>query len=1019
MSWNIGNRPATKQWRLNASLLNDKEFIAFIKTELKNYLDTNTSPEISPLTLWDCAKAYIRGRIISFTSARKRKREEKQRELEDKIRQLEQQHKRNSTSSLLNNLKEARRDLNSLINEKIEGNLRFTNQKYYENGNRASRLLAFRLKKQQSSNIVQKLKENNSTLTKPDEISKSFAEFYKNLYKNTDTCTNDEELAQFLKDIKLKELPESMARELDEPIKDLEIRQIISTLKSNKSPGPDGYINEFYKVFIESISPLLLDAYHHALKSGTMAPSWREATIVVIHKDGKDPTKCQSYRPISLLNTDLRILTAILARRVNKMTTEIIHPDQTGFIKGRYYGDNIRRLFNLMTHPKVKEEESMILSLDAMKAFDRVSWQYLIQTLKRFQFGPNFIKWIQTLYSDPQSAVKVNGFLSDRFTLERGCRQGCSLSPLLFDISIEPLAQLIRDNDNIRGVTINGEQHKISMYADDVLLYLTKPVTTIPCLKDIILTYGYFSGYKLNVDKTMAMDIGGNISDTTKLQSGFNWPINGIKYLGIHIPLSLERLYDFNYKSLIHNISKDLDRWSILPLSLLGRIESVRMNVLPKLLYLFQMLPIDIPKTTFDKLDKLISIFIWQRKRPRIRLKVLQLSKAKGGLKLPNLRYYFWAAQLKPLIIWLQDLSYTRWLNIEKSLCERPIQALPFLDVHPSKISMGVWTKITLKIWKTIISTFGLPKTISALTNIGYMNDFVPSKLDTGFRKWSEYGLTNLHELHNAGNFKSFTQLSEEFKIPRTDFFRYLQLRDFLLKHKDWDKVTKPTLIEELLIKVQTKKWDKKIISYCYQIFLSMNLNNTAQVKERWEIEINSNISHDMWEEICTEVHMVTNSNVWREFKWKVVMRFFRTPEITAKFSTTHSNKCWRNCGPHIGNQTHILWLCPKLEAFWKEVFETLNKIFDGNITMDPMVALLGLLPRGMEGRAKKYLLQILLATAIKCITVRWLKPDPPTHNMWTEKIKEIYQMEQITYSLRLQKHIFTKRWSPAMGILI
>ena len=73
-----------------------------------------------------------------------------------------------------------------------------------------------------------------------------------------------------------------------------------------------------------------------------------------------------------------------------------------------------------------------------------------------------------------------------------------------------------------------------------------------------------------------------------------------------------------------------------------------------------------------------------------------------------------------------------------------------------------------------------------------------------------------------------------------------------------------------------------------------------------------------MWEEICTEVHLVTNSNVWREFKWKAVMR---TPNITAKFSTTHSNKCWRNCGPHIGNQTHILWICPKLEAFWKEVF--------------------------------------------------------------------------------------------------
>ena len=163
-----------------------------------------------------------------------------------------------------------------------------------------------------------------------------------------------------------------MARELDEPIKDLEIRQIISTLKNNKSPGPDGYINTFYKAFIEIISPLLRHAYYHALKSGTMAHSWREATIVVIYQVGKDPTKCQSYRLISLLNTDLRILTAILARHVNKITIQIIHPDQTGFIKGRYYGHSIRKLLNLMTHPKVKKEESMILSLDAMKTFESI-----------------------------------------------------------------------------------------------------------------------------------------------------------------------------------------------------------------------------------------------------------------------------------------------------------------------------------------------------------------------------------------------------------------------------------------------------------------------------------------------------------------------------------------------------------------------------------------------------------------------------------------------------------------------
>ncbi len=86
------------------------------------------------------------------------------------------------------------------------------------------------------------------------------------------------------------------------------------------------------------------------------------------------------------------------------------------------------------------------------------------------------------------------------------------------------------------------------------------------------------------------------------------------------------------------------------------------------------------------------------------------------------------------------------------------------------------------------------------------------------------------HQPTSTGNLKSFAQLLEEFKLPNTDFFRCLQLRDFLLKHEEWVKVVKPTLIEELLIKVQTRNWDKKLISYCYQIFLDMNLNSTIQI---------------------------------------------------------------------------------------------------------------------------------------------------------------------------------------------
>ena len=137
-------------------------------------------------------------------------------------------------------------------------------------------------------------------------------------------------------------------------------------------------------------------------------------------------------------------------------------------------------------------------------------------------------------------------------------------------------------------------------------------------------------------------------------------------------------------------------------------VETIRINVLPRLLYLFQMLPIEVPKSTFDTLDKLISQFIWQRKRPRIRLKTQQLSKPDGGLKLPNLRHYYWAAQMKPLVAWVQNCTYTRWLNIEQSMCPKPLHILPFSDA-PIK-EMGQWTAATLKIWKKYNQHLGYPK---------------------------------------------------------------------------------------------------------------------------------------------------------------------------------------------------------------------------------------------------------------------------------------------------------------------
>lgn len=134
----------------------------------------------------------------------------------------------------------------------------------------------------------------------------------------------------------------------------------------------------------------------------------------------------------------------------------MVKPDQTGFINGRRGTNNIRRALNLQSIATSSTQTSMLISLEAEKAFDRVDWVYLQQTIINMGFGDKFVRWIKLFYQDPRSRVRVNGHCSELFELKRGTRQGDALSPVLFALSIEPLAEVIRQNPQIHGITDDG-----------------------------------------------------------------------------------------------------------------------------------------------------------------------------------------------------------------------------------------------------------------------------------------------------------------------------------------------------------------------------------------------------------------------------------------------------------------------------------------------------------------------------------------------------------------------------------
>ncbi|KAA8577775.1 hypothetical protein FQN60_005362, partial [Etheostoma spectabile] len=278
-------------WRFNSGLLANADFCDFVSTNIDSFLETNRSDHVSPSLLWETLKAFIRGGIISFSAHLTKNRKLKQRELMDAILDIDRQQA-------------------AAINPA---------------------LATKRLQLQNEFNLL--------STGKAEYLLRQFSSFYSTLYKSQpppDTSVMD----SFLNNLDIPTVNEELAKRLDEPLSLGEITSCISQMQSNKTPGPDGYPVEFFKKFSAQLAPILLEVYNDSLERGVLPPTLNQALISLIVKKDKDPNLCGSYRPISLLNNDVKLLAKVLARRLETCLPSIISEDQTGFILGRQLSSN-------------------------------------------------------------------------------------------------------------------------------------------------------------------------------------------------------------------------------------------------------------------------------------------------------------------------------------------------------------------------------------------------------------------------------------------------------------------------------------------------------------------------------------------------------------------------------------------------------------------------------------------------------------------------------------------------------
>ena len=324
---NIGDNQKSTLWKLNSSLLNNPQVKGELEKAIDTYFKENINGEVSPPMVWDAFKAVLRRKVISISSS------------------LKNEDRRGLTLYTPNS-----ENYKKII--KLDpGQTNYPLKNYKKAGGKAMKLLSYKLRKQQADATINKIRcpHTKQIHHRVDQIQQSLENYYKELYSQQ-KLDNEDEMRRFLESLNLPIITQEQNKALIADITEIDVNTAIARLKPHKSPGSDGFTAEWNKSFKEQLVPKLCQIYNRALKKGEIPPSWKQAIISVIPKEGKDSLDCKQFRPISVLNLDYKIYMSILARRIERLLPSLIHLDQTGFIHGRQTQDSLRRTLHITVY---------------------------------------------------------------------------------------------------------------------------------------------------------------------------------------------------------------------------------------------------------------------------------------------------------------------------------------------------------------------------------------------------------------------------------------------------------------------------------------------------------------------------------------------------------------------------------------------------------------------------------------------------------------------------------------------
>lgn len=843
-------------------------------------------------------------------------------DLESKIAkiqiELENKKPNDNRETIITKLEDLKHQLEKLIEYKTQGSIIRSKARWYNEGEKNTKYFLNLEKRHFNRKTIKGLKlENGTNIDSDKEILENAKSFYQKLYTSSkpDLGSYEESFFPENKEEKLSDVQKDFC---EGKLKLEECLQSLKTMANNKSPGSDGLPAEFYKFFWQDIKVFLIDALNAAYKKGILSISQRRGLISLLPKKNKVLYYLKNWRPISLLNCDYKIAAKVIASRIKNVLPTIINFDQTGFLKGRSIGENVRLIDSIINFTKLKDIPGLLLFVDFEKAFDTLEWSFIVKTLKYYNFGPSLISWVNTLYCDASSAILNNGWSSGFFSINRGVRQGCPLSPYLFIVCAEVLGSAIRRDHSIRGIDILGVECKISQYADDTTLILDGSFSSLENAFKTLDNFALASGLKVNYEKSEALWIGKlrNSNETLFLQRKLTWARRKVKALGVWFSTIEGASGQLNFEEKIEKLKKTADNWQLRRLTLLGKITVIKSLLASQLVYILTPLPTD--QKLLEEINRLLFSFLWDGKGDRIKRSEMINDYEKGGLKMLDIKTFNSSLKSSWIKKYLDIKNTGKWkLFFDFYLAKHGGRKLFAGNLNSEDIRhlnikedflkevLHIWAEINFQ--NTPKDFEDIPLWHNSLIRIG--------KIPVFFPRWSTSSVNHVKDLLDE-NSKFLTHAAFTVKYDLTcNFLEYYGLISAIQSIKGIpEKVaTQAKTLGQLL---KSNEFSKTI----YKLIVQKKTSIPRKSEQKWERacleQENININ---WEKTYSLAFHATKSSKLRTFQFKLLHRRIATNDFLFKIGIAPNNLC-TFCKEHVETLEHIFWNCIFSQTFWSSV---------------------------------------------------------------------------------------------------